>query len=343
MDRKTYLDKIISEFENWWINDPHSSNMNFYKSTIKFSYLNSLSDNNFVDFFYKFVSEGGHVQSGGDRKKNQFRDTVLKDTDSFRRYILKPFHENFSLKEWFFQLDNYPNFGVGIATIYLNRVDYNKYPIMNNKTLKGLNKLGYKISSSKNWTNYELVKIYQDNLISDYPTLKNYYKADALNHFIVAEYQGKELISDLQQIENLENGMEQREIELKTETDRNDLNKQELYERIIACESHKSEKIIINGKAFKRQNYLMVQIKKYRDYKCQFCSTQIQKANGKYYIEACHIIAKSEGGKDRLDNILILCPNCHKLFDYGCKEKEKHTKDNYSVFLNGKNYKTGLK
>ena len=189
MDRKKYLDKIIAEFENWWVNDQHSSNMDFYKNTITFSYLTSLSNKDFVDFFYTFVSDGGRVQSGGDRKKNQFRETVLNDIENFRRYIVKPFQENFSLKDWFLQLDNYPGFGVGIATIFLNRVDYKKYPIMNNKTLKALKKLGYKISSSKNWTNYELVKKYQDNLISDFPILKNYYKADALNHFLIAVYQ----------------------------------------------------------------------------------------------------------------------------------------------------------
>ena len=79
------------------------------------------------------------------------------------------------------------------------------------------------------------------------------------------------------------------------------------------------------------------------DYKCQFCSTKILKANGDYYIEACHIKAKAEGGKDRLNNILILCPNCHKLFDYGNRENEKRTKDKYSVFINGKKYKALLK
>lgn len=343
MGRKTYLDKIIAEFENWWINDPHSSNMNIYEKTINFSYLSSLANREFVDFFYKFVSEGGHVQSGGNRKKNQFRETLLKDIDNFRNYILKPFQEGFSLKDWFTQIDNYPNFGVGIATIFLNRVDYNKYPIMNNKSLKALNKFGYKISSSKNWTNYELVKMYQDNLISDYPTLKNYYKADALNHFIVDKYQGKKLMFKFLQIEEFEDGLEQHDIEQKNEIDAKDIDKQGLYNRIIDCESDKSEKVFINGKTFKRQNYLMVHIKKYRDYKCQFCSTQIKKANGDYYIEACHIKAKSEGGKDSLNNILILCPNCHKLFDYGHREKEKHTKDNYSVILNGKFYETGMK
>lgn len=342
MDRKTYLDKIITEFENWWINDPHSSNMDFYKETITFSYLTSLSDKAFVDFFYEFVSEGGRVQSGGDRTKNKFRNTVLKDFDSFKQFIIKPLQDKFSLKDWFLQLDNFPGFGIGAATIFLNRIDYKKYPIMNNKTLTALNKLGYKISSSKNWTNYELVKNYQDNLISDYSILENYFKSDALNHFLVAVYQGQELISDYLQIETFENGLEQNEIEHIVEFDLDRLGKNDLHQRIIECEKDKSEKIVINGWTYKRYNYLMVQIKKYRDYKCQFCSTTILKANGDYYIEACHIKAKAEGGKDSLDNILILCPNCHKLFDYGNREKEFFSKDSYSVIINGKTYNASL-
>lgn len=343
MERNTYLDKIITEFENWWINDPHSSYMDFYNKTIVFSYLSSLSDKDFVDFFYEFVSKGGRVQSGGDRTKNNFRKTVLNDLNGFKQFILKPFQDNFSLKDWFMQLDNYPGFGVGIATIFLNRIDYKKYPIMNNKTLKALSKLGYKISSTKNWTNYELVKKYQDNLITDYSILKNYFKADALNHFLVAVYIGQELISDYIQIETFENGLEQNEIELSIETLSNELDKNDLYKKIIDCEKDKSEIITINGKTYKRHNYLMVQIKKYRDYKCQFCSMTILKANGDYYIEACHVKAKAAGGKDSLDNILILCPNCHKLFDFGNREKEKYTKNLYSVIINGKKYKATLK
>lgn len=342
MDRNKYLEKIITEFEYWWITDQHSSKMNFYKETITLTNLTSLSDNDFIEFFYEFVSDGGQVQSGGDRAKNQLRETILRDFNSFKQFVLSPFKDKFSLKDWFTQIDNYPNFGVGIATIFLNRIDSKKYPIMNNKTLNALNKLGHKISSSKNWKNYELVKKYQDNLIRDYSILENYFKVDALHHFLVAVYQGQELISDYIQIETFENGLEQRDIEHSVETDTEEFDKGNLYNRIIECENDKSEKISINGKTYKRHNYLMVQIKKYRNYKCQFCSTQILKSNGGYYIEACHIKAKAEGGKDSLDNILILCPNCHKLFDYGHREDEKHTKDKYSVTLNSKKYKALL-
>ena len=342
MDKKLYLEKIIDEFENWWKHDPHSSNMDFYKNTITASRLASLSDKKFVDFFYNFVKEGGRVQSGGDRTKEEFRDTVEKNIDSFREFVLKPFQVEFSLEKWFLQLDDYPGFGVGIATIYLNRVDYKKYPIMNNKTLKALNRLGYKISSSKNLKNYMLVKKYQDNLINNFPKLENYYKADALNHFVVAVYQGQELISDYLQIENFENELEQHEIENSVEIGLEEINKEKLYEKLIDFEKNKPEKIEINGKTYKRHNYLMAMVKKYRDYKCQFCSTTILKANGEYYIEACHIKPKAKGGKDSLDNILILCPNCHKLFDYGELSDEEKSNATYSIKINGKKYNASL-
>lgn len=262
---------------------------------------------------------------------------VQNDLDKFKKFVLKPFQNNFSLKEWFNELNEYSGFGIGIATIFLNRVNYNKYPIMNNKTLNALNKLGYEISSTKNWKNYELVKKYQDDLINNFSIFQNYFKVDALNHFIVAVYQGKEL---LLQIENFNNEIEQHEISYIMDTN---LNKEELLKKITQQENDKSEKITINGKTYKRYNYLMEHIKKYRDYKCQFCSTTILKANGSYYIEACHIKAKADGGSDTLDNILILCPNCHKLFDYDKRDSEKHSKNLYTVTLNKKIYMVSLK
>jgi len=343
MLKEHHIKKVVNKFEDWWVKDPHSSNMDFYQKTITASHLSSLSEKKFIDFFYDFVSRGGRVQSGGNRAKNKFLNTVKQDVVRFRKFVLKPFQDRFSLKDWFIEIEDYPNFGVGIATIFLNRVDYNKYPIMNNKTLNALNKLGYKISSSKNWSNYMLVKKYQDNLINKFPTLQNYFKTDALNHYIVAVYQGQKLVSDYLQIENLKNDLEQHEIEKNVEIYSEEINKEELYKKIIECEKNRSEEITINGKAYKRHNYLMVQIKKYRDYKCQFCSTTILKANGGYYIEACHIKSKAKGGKDSISNILVLCPNCHKLFDYGKRSKGKKIKDVYHVTINEKEYKASLK
>jgi topoisomerase IA-like protein len=89
-----------------------------------------------------------------------------------------------------------------------------------------------------------LVKKYQDNLITDYSILKNYYKADALNHFLVAVYQGQELISDYLQIETFENGLEQSEIEHRTEDESAELDK----EKTIKLFEEDSDLQVLNGR-----------------------------------------------------------------------------------------------
>lgn len=343
MNQEDYFKKLISEFEIWYQNDIHSRNISYYDGIITKEYLSLLSDSEFLDFFFDFVKDGGKVQSGGHRKKYDFWAETKYNLADFKQFVLEPFDSDFNLKDWMKRRNNFYAFGFGIATIYLNRIDRLRYPILNNKTLNALNKIGYKISSSKNFSNYELVKSIQDKLISSFPVLKDYYKADALNHFLIAVYQGQELISNYQQIDQVSDVFEQREIEYLTKEDLNKLNKEELLQTIKNCERDSSQAITIKGKSYKRYNYLMTQIKKYCDYKCQFCSTAILKANGDYYIEACHIKPKAKGGKDKLNNILVLCPNCHKLFDFGKREKETYSFDNYSVCLNGEKYITTLK
>ena len=59
------------------------------------------------------------------------------------------------------------------------------------------------------------------------------------------------------------------------------------------------------------------------NYKCQFCKNKYEYINTSLervgYAEGAHIKAKNPtiGGEDKLDNLLCLCPTCHKLFDLG--------------------------
>ena len=59
------------------------------------------------------------------------------------------------------------------------------------------------------------------------------------------------------------------------------------------------------------------------NYKCQFCNNKNEYINSNlervHYAEGAHIKAKNPtiGGEDKLDNLLCLCPTCHKLFDLG--------------------------
>lgn len=44
--------------------------------------------------------------------------------------------------------------------------------------------------------------------------------------------------------------------------------------------------------------------------KCQICGWDGP-------CDRAHIIPKSKGGTYKSNNVLILCPNCHRLYDYG--------------------------
>jgi len=331
--------KIIKEFYKWYNNDIHSKNIGFYDNTITKRYLESLNDNELSQFFLKFIIKGGKVQSGGSRVKNLFKDSVVSDFDSFKTIIFEPFKSNFNLEDWFTLVKNFNGFGFGISTIYLNRVNRNKFPILNSKTINALNKLGYHFSSSKNLRNYKKVEIVQKELIKEFPNLNDFYKVDALNHFVIAINKGKQLITDFLERKAFEDILEQNKLESN-----NLIKKDEnILDKINSCESDKSEIITVKNTSCKRNNYLMVLIKVYRNYTCQFCTTRIPKSNGEFYIEACHIKAKSDGGKDTLNNILILCPNCHKKFDYGKRNDVTITDNKYKVTLNGEEFEAELK
>lgn len=57
-------------------------------------------------------------------------------------------------------------------------------------------------------------------------------------------------------------------------------------------------------------------VKRIYENTCQICSTQLQTATGSYS-EAAHIkpLGAPHHGVDQIDNVLCLCPNCHKRFD----------------------------
>ncbi len=333
---------LIDEFDKWFKNDEHSKNMIIYDNVINKDYLSALNKKEFIDFMINFVEVGGKVQSGGSRNINEFKETIINNYDNFRKFILEPFQDNFSLKSWFKQIDNFNSFGEGIATIYLNRIDRNKYPIMNNKSIQALKKLGFKLNKTKTWKNYQLIQVYQQKLITDYPPLENFYKIDALNHFVIAVPKGVALIDNIFLKYEILDNEEQSEIQVKLHKGKKSV-KINIYQSITELQKNDNSKLIeIKGTQYKRNNYLMALIKEYRGYSCQFCQTKIPKSDGSYYIEACHIKAKADGGNDTLENILILCPNCHKLYDYNKRENEEIKNNIYSVTLQGTKYQAKL-
>ena len=94
----------------------------------------------------------------------------------------------------------------------------------------------------------------------------------------------------------------------------------------------------------RRDTRLVKALKELCEFRCQFpgCGVRIPKRDGGFYIEVAHIQPMSEGGRSTIGNLLVLCPNHHKEFDYGDLEIVEQTADTIRGKLNGKEFEIQL-
>ena len=340
MDRNNYLPILLADFEEWYKNSLHSENEGYYLNILTKENIASMSKIEFIDFFLNFFIDGGKIQTGGDRQKNLFANKTLeKNYDKFRNYVLRPFNNDFNLDDWLFN-GNIEYFRGGIATIYLNRINKNKYSILNKKTMNSLQALGYNVSTSFSRKNYYMVHNIQTGLMNEYSNLVNYYKIDAINEFIIGAPKYINELNNLKSADELISIDDDICKNIKIET--NKLSKKELKDKILSNQKNGLKYVNNNGKIIKRDQYLINLIKEYRGFSCQFCSKTLLTKNDDYYIEACHITPKGKNGNDTLDNIIVLCPYCHKLLDKAHREEIERTKNIYRVKLNNIIYEASL-
>jgi HNH endonuclease len=112
------------------------------------------------------------------------------------------------------------------------------------------------------------------------------------------------------------------EMEAATALDRlaADLSKEQLRREVDAfasSEPPKSRKSIVES--LQRNRTLVEKLKKLYKGKCQYCDFTFKQSNGRPYCEAAHLkpMALREANIDVKDNLFILCPNHHKMLDYG--------------------------
>jgi hypothetical protein len=188
--------ELIDAFFNWYNNDPHSKNEDYYKEAITKDHLAGLSESDFIDFFYQFARVGGKIQSGGQRSSNKFRQTIETQYDQFRQFVLNPFDPDFSVEKWLTQIKTFKHFGIGLATIYLNRVDKKRFSILNNKVTKSLALLDVTLPANEA-KRYQSVQDAQKQLITWFPAFDNYYRADALNEFFVGNAERRKMVEEM--------------------------------------------------------------------------------------------------------------------------------------------------
>ncbi len=178
--------ELIDAFLNWYKNDPHSNYEDKYLEAITLKNISSFSKLEFIDFFFQFAREGGLVQSGGQRTAGQFKATIEKNYDDFRRFVLEPFEKDFNETSWLEGIENFKGFGQGLATIYLNRVDKKRFAILNNKAVGAMQLMGVDVPL-KLVPRYLAIRDGHKQLIGWYPEFDNFFRADAFTHFLIGE------------------------------------------------------------------------------------------------------------------------------------------------------------
>lgn len=65
---------------------------------------------------------------------------------------------------------------------------------------------------------------------------------------------------------------------------------------------------------FVRDSFVAARAKQLADGVCDLCAqpAPFMSANGRPYLESHHVDWLSKGGRDALDNVVALCPNCHR-------------------------------
>jgi putative restriction endonuclease len=215
-----------------------------------------------------------------------------------------------------------------LSILFPISLDANNYKTESKKRLTGQIGFSYHdISLAEQIVKDELIELQKSGIQEfEFKKLKNIYS------YIT----GKESNFDFLDLDEIE----QQEL-VEVFTKEND--KKKLIKDLSTVVASETEMVIVQQKTYKRDNKTIAQLKLYRDFKCQICYTQIKKKNGGFYIEAAHIKPKHMEGSEIPENILILCPNHHKEFDYGKLEIINHTKEKIKFVLNDKIYDIDLK
>jgi len=80
------------------------------------------------------------------------------------------------------------------------------------------------------------------------------------------------------------------------------------------------QKVLVNSIQYIRDPIIVEYVKRKANGICQDCHQPapfINKKTGEPYLEIHHIVPLSQGGSDTIDNVIALCPNCHRKRHYG--------------------------
>lgn len=116
----------------------------------------------------------------------------------------------------------------------------------------------------------------------------------------------------------------------------------DLNEKMKNVSPERVEKLV--SATIRKDTKIINALKMATDFKCQFpsCGQRIIKKNGGFYIEVAHIKPVSQNGQSILGNLIVLCPNHHKEFDFGDLKINEQTNSKLAGQLNGNKFEIEL-
>ena len=102
--------------------------------------------------------------------------------------------------------------------------------------------------------------------------------------------------------------------------------------------ANEREELVIQR--IKRNQQIVAKLKDKYNNCCQIdgCNFTFKKQNGEYYSEAHHLELLSQGGSQEESNVVILCPNHHRMFHYAKIEISTKVNSKRRIKINDKMY-----
>lgn len=192
------MTKLLNDFYVWYKDAPHHEDC---QHPFTKDFINNSSNDELIEKVFVFAYEGGKIQTQGYRTAGGLKESVSKNPEEFRRYLKQMWEKNFDVVKWFDD-QTFKGWGKGIKTIFLHRVFPDKYIPYNNKTIEGLELLGYDLNLRRGATEgekYLKALECEKEIVEMDPKNLNLFRVDHLMHYIIGTEEGKNIAEMLKE------------------------------------------------------------------------------------------------------------------------------------------------
>ncbi len=187
------IQRLIDEFLAWYDRSNDRKEISSFAPKLTAESIKKMPAQEFIDLMFDFAKSGGEIQSGGARKAPLLRESIERDPEEFRKYLLEAFTPGLNIEQWWERGEKYKGFGKGVKSAFLHRILPTEFAVYNNKSSEFYERLGLIPSPlPRNTFEYGLINEAAKKLRAFRPEKLSLYKVDAIAQFVIGEEEGKE-------------------------------------------------------------------------------------------------------------------------------------------------------